>query len=112
MNSPERINLKPRVVRGMSNAEYHAHPALSKSQLADFMVCPANYFGLHLAHDRPVREETSGQRAGTLLHTLVLEPDTFAERYAIGPDVSRAAKEWKTFAAALQLHVPVIWPFV
>ena len=110
MNAPERINLEPRVVRGLSNAEYHAHPALSKSQLADFMVCPANYFGLHLAPDRPARKETGGQRAGTLLHTLVLEPDTFAERYAIGPDVSRATKEWKTFAAALPADVTALKP--
>jgi exodeoxyribonuclease VIII len=74
------------------------------------MVCPANYFGLHLAPDRPAREETSGQRAGTLLHTLVLEPDTFAERYAIGPDVNRNTKEWKAFAAALPADVTALKP--
>lgn len=110
MNAPERINLEPHVVRGLSNAEYHAHPALSKSQLADFVVCPANYFGLHLSPDRPAREETGGQRAGTLLHTLVLEPDTFAERYAIGPDVNRNTKEWKAFAAALPADVTALKP--
>ena len=108
MNAPDLIPLS--VVRGMSNAAYHAHPAISKSQLADFMVCPANYYGLHLAADRPAREETSGQRAGTLLHTLVLEPETFAERYAVGPDVSRATKEWKAFAASLPAGVTALKP--
>lgn len=98
------------IIRGMSNADYHAHPALSKSQIADFVVCPANYYGLHLSPERPAREETSGQRAGTLLHTLVLEPETFSERYAIGPDVSRNTKEWKAFVAQLQPGVTALKP--
>ena len=44
----ERPPLIPRtgVVHGMSNAAYHAHEALSKSQLAKFLICPAQYEGL------------------------------------------------------------------
>lgn len=104
MNAPARQGL----ILGMSNADYHAHPALSCSKLKDFMVCPANYYGLHLDPDMPAREETVGQRAGTLLHTLVLEPETFDQRYAIGPDCTRAAKAWKEWEESLLQEVAAI----
>lgn len=97
------------LVRGLSNAAYHARPELSKSRLADFMVVPANYYGLYLDPNRPPSSaETSGQRAGTLLHTLALEPETFDERYAIGPSVNRNTKEWKSFEASLPQGVTAL----
>lgn len=98
------------VVHGMSNADYHAHASLSKSQLADFLVCPANYYGLHLAPSRPLRAETAGQRTGTLTHTLVLEPDTFDARYRIGPDAARSTKAWKDWAAQQPADVALLKP--
>lgn len=111
MNAPEIIIPECGVVHGLSNARYHARPELSKSQLADFLVVPACYYGLHLDPDRrPRGEETAGQRSGTLLHTLVLEPETFAERYAVGPDVNRNTKEWKAFAATLLPGVTALKP--
>lgn len=98
------------VVHGMSNADYHGNPALSKGKLADFMVCPANYYGLYEDPDRSTPEQTAGQRAGTLLHTLVLEPDTFADRYAVGPNVNRNTNAWKAFEASLRPGVEPIKP--
>ena len=98
------------MVRDLSNAAYHAHPALSKSQLADFLDLPAMYYGKHVAPNRPAREETAGQRTGTLLHTLVLEPDAFNERYRIGPDASRSTKEWKGFAQTVPRGVTILKP--
>ena len=95
------------VVHGMSNAAYHAHEALSKSQLAKFLICPAQYEGLYLKRRASV-PETASQRAGTLLHTLVLEPDTFKDRYAVGPDVSRATKVWKEWEASIRPGVTAI----
>ena len=97
------------IVHGLSNAAYHAHPSLSKSQLADFLACPAKYYGLHVDPDRRHRAaETSGQRSGTLLHTLVLEPDTFNDRYAIGPNVSRNTKEWRAWESTLRPGVTAL----
>ena len=111
MGAPDLIIPETGIVRGLSNADYHARPELSKSRLADYMVVPANYYGLYLAPDRPpAGPDTSGQRAGTLLHTLVLEPETFAERYAVGPAVNRNTKEWKTFDASLKRGVTALKP--
>lgn len=109
MGAPEFFIPEQGIVHDLPNNVYHAQAALSKSQLADFMVCPANYYGLHRDPDRPPREEKPSQRAGTLLHTLVLEPDTFKDRYAVGPNVSsRATKEWKTWEAGLPAGVTAL----
>lgn len=87
------------LVYGLSNDLYHRQLARSKSQLSDFLVCPANYYGLHEAPNRPIREETPSMRAGTLCHNLVLEPHTFNDCYAIGPAAARNTKEWKSWEA-------------
>lgn len=111
MNAPIPAIPEVGVVHGLSNGDYHRHPALSCSRLKDFLVCPANYYGLHRDPDRlPNKAETAGQRTGTLLHTLVLEPETFSRRYAVGPDVSRATKEWKAFSATVPPGVTEIKP--
>lgn len=108
MNAPLPANQG--LVTGMSNFDYHANPAISKSQLADLLEePPLNFWRRHIDPSRPPREETAGQRAGTLLHTLVLEPETFAERYAVGPMVSRNTKEWRAFEAE-HPHLDLIKP--
>ena len=90
-----------RLIRDLSNEDYHRHPSLSKSQLAEFLISPARYYGLYLDPARPLVAETTGQRAGSLLHTLVLEPETFSQRYAVGPDCNRNTKAWKAFEETL-----------
>lgn len=110
MNAPVPVIPEVGVVYDLPNEIYHSLPSLSKSQLADFMVLPENYYWKHLDPDRPPREETVGQRSGTLLHTLVLEPHTFKDRYAVGPDVSRATKAWKEWEATLPRGVCAIKP--
>lgn len=98
------------LVEGISNDDYHRMPHLSKSQLSDFMVSPENYYRLHRDPNRPLREETPSMRIGTLTHCLTLEPDAFEERYAVGPDVSRATKDWKQWDAMQAPHKVRIKP--
>lgn len=81
----------------MSIDDYHASAGISNSGLSDFARSPAHYYALHLDPARPTPEEKPGQLEGTLAHCALLEPATFAERFAMGPDVSRATKLWKTF---------------
>lgn len=98
------------ILYDLPNPVYHSLAAVSKSRLQDIDPCPANYYGLHLDPDREPRVETVGQRAGTLLHTLVLEPETFDQRYAIGPDANRNSKEWKAFEASVLDPVVALKP--
>jgi exodeoxyribonuclease VIII len=70
----------PRVVPDMPAAEYHAHPAVSKSLLDRMAKSP-----LHAkAYLEGVAEPpTPAMQFGTALHTAVLEPDRFASEYAV-----------------------------
>ena len=87
------------LVRHMSIEAYHGGAGLSRSQIEDFLLSPAHFWSRHIDPARPpAKKATLDQEKGTLLHTLLLEPDTFAQRYAIGPDVDRRTSEWKTRA--------------
>ena len=63
---------------GLSNAEYHGGPEVSKSSTDIIRKSPAHY-----KHSRTAeRHETSDQRIGTLFHALTLEPEIFWDCYA------------------------------
>jgi hypothetical protein len=67
------------VFPGIPNAEYHGGPGISKSGLDIIHRSPMHY---KAAREAGPRESTPAQRRGTLVHDLVLEPDTFWDRYA------------------------------
>lgn len=85
---------------GLSNAAYHASPGLSNSGLSDLLRSPWHFYSLHLDPNRPAEDQTAAQLAGTLAHTLILEPETFEQFYAVGPEVTRSTKVWKEFEAS------------
>ena len=88
---------------------YHSGPGISKSGLDD-MDPPARYYALHLDPNRPERVQTASQRVGTLAHCAILEPEQFAKRYAVGPDVIRSTKVWKEFETSIAPGVEAIKP--
>lgn len=67
----------------ISNAEYHADPAISASHLHAISHNPHNYFKKYLDPERPASEPTAAMRLGTFVHTAVLEPDDLDRRYAV-----------------------------
>lgn len=73
------------VVEGLSNAEYHAIPALSASGLKSLSRSPLHFWAEFLDAEREPRKETDSMMLGTAIHSLVLEPDAFLERYTILP---------------------------
>lgn len=64
----------------ISNNEYHARPELSHSQLSKMSV-PAIF--LHEVLNGKKTKQTAAMKLGTLVHTLVLEPETFDLNYAM-----------------------------
>lgn len=70
----------------VSNADYHADPAISASHLKAVMQSPYHYWRRFLDPKRPPMEPTSAMRLGSLAHCAVLEPDELSKRYAIAPD--------------------------
>lgn len=75
----------------MTNAEYHATPAISKSDLDLINRTPAHY---RYVKENP-KEQTSAMLLGSVFHKLVLEPDSFYAEYALCPAVDRRTKAGK-----------------
>lgn len=79
----------------MENADYHAHPAVSKSGLDLIARSPLHYWARYLDPNRVPTEPTAAMRLGTAVHTLTLEQDQFENRYVTAPSVDRRTKEGK-----------------
>jgi len=97
----------PCIAIELSNAEYHEHPAVSKSHLDKVAKSPAHYWANFLDPERVPMAPTDAMVLGTALHTAVLEPHLWSEQFAIAPDgIDRrykAGKEaWAAFEAEAQ----------
>ena len=78
------------IVRGMSNADYHACPEMSRSRLELMGRTPAYYKAFM---DGVIeRKQTAALTLGTRFHCAVLEPSQWAERYALLPEFENSAQ--------------------
>lgn len=78
----------------ISNAEYHADPAVSASHLHAIAKSPYHYWSRYLDPNRKPVEPTTAMRLGSLVHCAVLEPDELLQRYAVAADRrTKAGKE-------------------
>ena len=68
----------------MNDRDYFAHPALSQTGAKTLLRSPAQY-----SHERDnPAPPTDAMLAGQLLHAMVLEPASVAQRFSTGPDLS------------------------
>lgn len=90
----------PTIRHDLTNAEYHASPAISKSGLDLIRKAPALY---RWRRDNP-KEPTPAMRLGTLTHTAVLEPWRLDENIMVAPKIDRRTSagkaEWEAFLIA------------
>ena len=104
MNPPLSLSLG--LMRGLDSREYHADLSVSRGMLNDLDRSPAHCYALHHAPDRPIIESTAAMLAGTLLHTLVLEPDAVFQRYVVKPDDcdyrTKDGKAWRVLDGELR----------
>lgn len=76
-----------RIITTLSNEDYHAHGAISKSGLDLIARTPAHYHAEKISQDESVkREATKTLNVGTAFHLLTLEPEKFDEKVAIDAD--------------------------
>ncbi len=75
----------------LSNAEYHAHPAVSSSQIKHILRTPAHF----KASLETSKEPTDAMRLGSLVHTLLLEPHLVDDEYTVMPKFDRRTKQGK-----------------
>lgn len=69
----------------LSNEEYHADKAISRSGIKAYRESPYKYWAEYINPDRPAKKTTPAMEFGTAFHTFVLEPEEFDKRYAIEP---------------------------
>ena len=82
-----------------TDAEYHAQKRISKSGMDKLLQCPAMF---RAWQSGAVEEDTPSLRLGTLFHSLVLEPETVAEKYHVCEfsGTTKAGKAERAEAAA------------
>ncbi|MBF0399929.1 MAG: PD-(D/E)XK nuclease-like domain-containing protein [Magnetococcales bacterium] len=83
----------PGVHRGISNTEYHADSAISKSKLWNMRKSPA-YFKWAIENKQ---KQTDSMAFGSAVHTLFLEPENFDLEYIEYQGGDRRGKEWESF---------------
>jgi hypothetical protein len=82
---PDAIGCQSQPQEPMDNAEYHAHPAISKSHLDLIARSPLHYWARYIDENRVAQEATPAMRLGTALHTHVLELDSWDKDIAVSP---------------------------
>lgn len=80
---------------GLTNAEYHTRPEVSKSGLDLVRRSPLHFWNRYLNPDRIIEPPSEAMVIGSALHTAVLEPHLFDDEYAVAPHCDRRTKEGK-----------------
>lgn len=87
----------------ISNADYHADPAVSASHLKAISISPLHYWARYVDPDRITPEPTPAMRLGSMVHCTVLEPHELPHRYLRVPDgIDRRTKDGKAAWAELE----------
>jgi exodeoxyribonuclease VIII len=75
----------------ISNNDYHAHKALSSSNLKDLLISAWSF-----AYNKKFpKKSTIAMQLGTLVHSLLLEPEKIEEEFFVADKPKRTSKEGK-----------------
>ena len=89
----------PQIIDGLSNADYHAHPAISKSGLDKIAKSPAHYKAAREAE----HEGGDALVFGSAFHDYILLPATFQTAYTVlPPDFNGRTKEGKAMLESIR----------
>lgn len=87
MSDVETIDIKPGLLLDhYSNADYHVAPGLSSSAVRCFYQKSARHYYHYYVLQEVKKKETEALFLGTLVHSLILEPDNFYENYKQEPN--------------------------
>lgn len=79
----------------ISNFEYQNDPAISRSALWKFKELPKKYWWEYLSGKHKKVIDTDALRIGELIHTIILEPHLYDERFLAVPPAKKNTKVGK-----------------
>jgi len=79
----------------MNISDYHQHPAISKSHLDAINLSPLHYWSRFVDPNRKAPTPTPAMEFGSAVHAAVLEPEVFAVKYKLAPDLPKTTKAGK-----------------
>jgi exodeoxyribonuclease VIII len=85
----------------ITNEEYHKSEGYSKSALMTFKQSPVRFYNEYVLGNRDTKQ-SDDMLLGTLVHALVLEPDTVEKKYYFYEHISRAKNTGKAQAKELE----------
>lgn len=83
--------MKPGIYEGVPFDEYQQWDAINNSTLKVLNTKSALHCKYYMDNGAP---DTDAMSLGRALHTRILEPDTFDERYFVTPKIVRSGKKW------------------
>lgn len=90
------------IIPDLDIKSYHAHPAVSRSALMQFIVSPYHY---QYAKNNPeLKEATDDMVIGSMVHCLVLEPHKFDDEFFVMPELNLRTKDGKAERDSLMLE--------
>lgn len=84
----------------MKARDYFALPGVSSHMLIEMMRSPLHCWANYLGPERSPEESTPAQRQGTLVHTLMLTPETFGDDHLLLESINRRTEAGKAELAA------------
>ena len=79
------------IITNLANDDYHAHSAVSSSNCKDLLKSPWLYW--HNKHNP--KPPTAAMAYGSMVHHLILEPNTFDDNYLVAEIPKRVSKKGK-----------------
>lgn len=93
--------MKPGIYTDITNEQYHSSEGISRSGIMAFRKSPMHYWHDYINPDRSARESTQAMIFGNAVHTFILEPKEFLNRYKVIDKVDRRTKEGKEYWLSL-----------
>lgn len=94
-------DIKPGLYPDITNEQYHKGPGISSSGVKLIIEkSPLHYWERYLNPKREPDKETPDMLLGSLVHTMVLEPDNLERDWAVEPDVNKRTKAGREEVAA------------
>lgn len=83
-------------IKDLSDKDYHADFAISSSALVHALRSPAHFWANYIGNPARIEQkETDALRYGRAIHSYLLEPDKFVEKFITAPACDKRTKEGK-----------------